>query len=79
MKKANFKFVFDNEKTAKIIHDSIKPEVVHMIPKTQIETKLEKNKFFLKIEAEDLSSLRAACNSYIRWIDTAYNVEKKVK
>ncbi len=79
MKEANFQFVFNDEKTAKIIHDSVEPEVVNMIPKTMIKTSIEGKKFFLKIEAEDLSSLRAACNSYIRWIDTAYNVEQKVK
>lgn len=79
MKKASFKFVFDDENTAKIIHDSVKPEVVHKIPKTKIETILEKNMVFLEIKAADLSNLRAACNSYIRWIDTAFNVEKKVK
>lgn len=78
-KKASFKFVFDDENIAKIINDSIKPEVVHKIPKTLIETKLENNTFFLNIQAKDLSSLRAACNSYIRWIDTAYKVEQKVK
>jgi len=76
MKKSNFIFNFDSEKEAKIIYETLKPEIKNNIPKTKINSYIEKNRIFLEINAEDVSSLRAACNSYLRWIDTALKVEK---
>ena len=71
-------FDFDSNKEAKIIAESLDPEIKHKIPKTNIEVSLSEKKFILKIEANDVSSLRAACNSYLRWINTALNVKKTV-
>jgi len=79
MKKAKLVFYFGSKKEAKIISESVNPEIIHKIPKTRVDASVEGSKFFLTIEAEDLSSLRAACNSYIRWIDTAYTVEQKIE
>ncbi|MEF8879865.1 MAG: KEOPS complex subunit Pcc1 [Candidatus Thermoplasmatota archaeon] len=76
MKKAEIKITFDNEDDAKLIADSIQPEIEQRIPKTNVEAKTIQKKFFITIKAEDLSSLRAACNSYLKWIKTAYQVEK---
>jgi len=78
MKKASFIFVFDSEKEAKIVAESLNPEIKHKIPKTEIEISLSGKTFSLEIEATDVSSLRAACNSYLRWINTAINVRKTV-
>ena len=78
MKNACFVFDFDTAKEAKIIAESLDPEIKHKIPKTNIEVSLSEKKFILKIEANDVSSLRAACNSYLRWINTALNVKKTV-
>lgn len=78
MKSASFVFVFDSEEEAKIIAESLSPEIKHKIPKTNVEVSLSKNTFSLKIEAKNVSSLRAACNSYLRWINTALNVKKTV-
>jgi tRNA threonylcarbamoyladenosine modification (KEOPS) complex Pcc1 subunit len=78
MKKASFIFVFDSEKEAKIVAESLNPEIKHKIPKTEIEVSLSGKTFSLEIEATDVSSLRAACNSYLRWINTAINVRKTV-
>ena len=78
MKNASFVFVFDSEEEAKIIAESLSPEIKHKIPKTNVEVSLSKDTFSLKIEAKDVSSLRAACNSYLRWINTALNVKKTV-
>jgi len=78
MKNACFVFDFDSVEEAKIIAESLDPEIKHKIPKTNIEVSLSKKKFILKIEANDVSSLRAACNSYLRWINTALNVKKTV-
>ena len=78
MRHAKFIFVFDSEEEARIISGSLKPEVKHKIPKTDVELSVSKKELFLKIRARDTSSLRAACNSYLRWINTAINVKKTV-
>ena len=78
MKSARFVFVFDSEGEAKIVAESLSPEIKHKIPKTNVDVSLSKKKFSLTIEAKDISSLRAACNSYLRWINTALNVKKTV-
>jgi tRNA threonylcarbamoyladenosine modification (KEOPS) complex Pcc1 subunit len=78
MKKANFVFYFDSKEEARIIFKSLTPEIKHKLPKTNIDISLDGKTFTLKIEAKDLSSLRAACNSYLRWINTALRVKKTV-
>jgi len=75
---ANFIFNFDSKREAKIIAETLIPEIKHKIPKTSVDIKISDNKLYLIINANDLSSLRAACNSYIRWINTALNVKKTV-
>lgn len=78
MKKTKFIFSFDSEDEAKIVAESLNPEIKHKIPKTNVEVSLHGKTFSLEIEAKDISSLRAACNSYLRWINTALNVKKTV-
>lgn len=78
MKNASFVFVFDSEEEARIVAESLTPEIKHKIPKTNVEVSLSEKTFSLKIKAKDISSLRAACNSYLRWINTALSVKKTV-
>ena len=78
MKNARFIFNFDTQEEARIIAESIDPEIKHRIPKTNIEVSLSNKTFTLEIEAKDISSLRAACNSYLRWINTALKVKKTI-
>ena len=78
MKKASFVFVFDSEEEAKIVLKSLNPEVKNKIPKTNVDISVSKKKLSLKIQSDDISSLRAACNSYLRWINTALAVKKTV-
>ena len=78
MRKANFVLVFDSEEEARIVAESLSPEIKHRIPKTKVEVSLSNKTFSLEIEAKDISSLRAACNSYLRWIKTALDVKKTV-
>ncbi len=77
MKNASFIFNFDSEKEAEIVAESLAPEIKNKIPKTNVEIKLSKKSLYLIIESDDISSLRAACNSYLRWINTALNVKKQ--
>ena len=78
MKKACFIFNFDSTEEARVIASSLDPEIKNKIPKTKVKVLLEKETFSLEIEAKDISSLRAACNSYLRWINTALNVKKNI-
>ena len=78
MKTAKFIFIFDNEDEARIVAGSLSPETKHKIPKTDIETSLSRERYIITIKSPDISSLRAACNSYLRWINTAVTVKKIV-
>ena len=78
MKTARFVFNFDSSEEARIIAESLDPEIKNKIPKTDVKVNLSGKTFLIDIEAKDISSLRAACNSYLRWINTALNVKKTV-
>jgi tRNA threonylcarbamoyladenosine modification (KEOPS) complex Pcc1 subunit len=78
MKHAKFVFVFDLEEEARIVFESLMPEIKHKIPKTNIDISISKNMFLINFKAKDISSLRAACNSYLRWINTAIKVKNTV-
>ena len=77
-KNASFVFYFDSSSEAVLVAASLSPEIKQKIPKTNVELSCSKNVLSLKIKSEDVSSLRAACNSYLRWIATAINVKKLV-
>ncbi len=53
------------------------PEIGREVPKCRICWVRDGDRGSLVIEAEDLSGLRAALNSYIRWTYLALNVRKK--
>jgi len=78
MRYANFTFYLDSEEEVKVIANSLIPEIKNKIPKTNVEVTYSGKTLYLKIETEDISSLRAACNSYLRWINTALDVKKTV-
>jgi tRNA threonylcarbamoyladenosine modification (KEOPS) complex Pcc1 subunit len=68
----------DSKTKAKIISSSISPEVKKKIPNSKINLYVLDNKIFLKIISKNISSLRAACNSYLRWINTANNISNSI-
>ncbi len=74
--KSSIIFYFENSKIAKIIKETLSPEIKHKIPKAEILVYQENNNIILDISASDISSLRAACNSYLRWINTIINVSE---
>ena len=77
-KNASFVFYFDSSSEAVLVAASLSPELKQKIPKTNVELSCSDNTLSLNIESKDVSSLRAACNSYLRWIATAINVKKLV-
>ena len=73
-KKASFIFNFKSSNKARIVAASVSPEVKIKIPKAKVFLSVNKNTLNLKIESNDINSLRAACNSFLRWINTAVDV-----
>ena len=78
MIKARFSLHCASSKEAHILLQSLSPELTQGIPKTDIVVKQDDKTLVLKISAKDVSSLRAACNSYLRWIHTALEVSNPV-
>jgi tRNA threonylcarbamoyladenosine modification (KEOPS) complex Pcc1 subunit len=63
---------------AEIIYKSLQPEIRKSIPKTDIKLLLSENTLSLTITAKNTSTLRAASNSYIRWIQIALYVTESI-
>ena len=78
MPHAEFKIYFNNVQETEIIFKSLLPELKQRIPKTTITLEKEDHVLNLTITARDLSALRAACNSYLRWINTARDVHHQL-
>lgn len=62
-------------KCAPTIFGAISPEAGREIPRTKTKVWLDEEDMVLEIEAKDLSALRAALNSYLRWIKIADDVK----
>ncbi len=77
-KKASFKFCFNSSTEAALITASLSPELKQKIPKTNVQITHSDNTLLLNIQSNDVSSLRAACNSYLRWINTAISVKQLI-
>jgi tRNA threonylcarbamoyladenosine modification (KEOPS) complex Pcc1 subunit len=64
-------------KYAEVIAGSLSPELGEKIPRTTISVDRNGNELVVKIEAEDQNALRAALNSYIRWMNVAEETAKE--
>jgi len=54
---------------ARAIHGALAPETDAQVPKTRSRALLDAGGMRIHVHADDLPSLRAAVNSYARWID----------
>jgi len=75
--KAEFEMEFENQWEAEVILKSLEPEIASA-PSQRSSTNLKQMNNILKMEiyATDVTSLRAAINSYLRWIRLSYDVIK---
>lgn len=73
-----FLFYFSSLKDVSVVIQSLSPEILHKIPKSTVTFSVDKKTLQMTIKSDDLSSLRAACNSYLRWIQTALSVKNLV-
>jgi KEOPS complex subunit Pcc1 len=70
--RAEFEFEIEN---AELIYKALKVEET----KTKAKVYLEKGKLMLTLEAEDLTSLRAAVNAWLRFVKVCKDVIKAVE
>lgn len=57
---------------------ALSPEVGREIPRTRVSLTSEGDEIILNVEASDLGALRAALNSYLRWISISEEIGKMV-
>ncbi len=59
---------------AKLLADALRPEM-EVTERTQVEILADGDDLVITIQAEDVVSLRAALNSYLRWTKLAIDSE----
>lgn len=60
------------------IYEALRVEAGREIPRTKVN--IEKNEeIIIEIIAEDTHALRAAINSYLRWIELSYNIMEVIE
>jgi KEOPS complex subunit Pcc1 len=57
---------------------ALSPEVGREIPRTRVSLTSEGDEIILNVEASDLGALRAALNSYLRWISISEEIGNMV-
>lgn len=67
-------------KIADVVAKSLLPETERNIPRTNVNLKEDEHAIHFEIHAEDVNALRAAINSYLRWmkvsVDTYTETQK---
>ena len=69
---------FATPRDADIILQALTPEIAQKMPGSDTQLRVDASSLILTITTEDISSLRAACNSYLRWVQTAMSVKDLV-
>ncbi len=63
---------------ADVVRRALSPEAGRDVPKARVSVSGVGRKVHITIDAEDIGSLRAAVNSYLRWSDVATRVRQEV-
>ena len=62
-------------KVASIVEESLIPEAEHPISqRSNVEVEAKEGKLTISMEASDVTALRAAFNSYLRWVGAILNI-----
>ncbi|MDD1775570.1 MAG: hypothetical protein LUQ24_08575 [Methanobacterium sp.] len=70
-----FQIEFDDIKQAEIVLKALEPEIKSSpSQRASVKLKIDGSKLNMDIQAEDVTSLRAAINSYVRWIMLSLDV-----
>jgi KEOPS complex subunit Pcc1 len=62
---------------AGVVAKAISPESSERIPRTSVSVEEDEGVLRVVVEADDVASLRAALNSYIRWMHVAEETAKE--
>ncbi len=60
------------------IYEALKVEAGREIPRTRVNIKRDEE-ITIEIIADDAHALRAAINSYLRWIELSYNIMEVIE
>lgn len=66
-------------RNAGVVTGALSPEMSERVPRTSVEVVKGDGEVTIRVEAEDLASLRAALNSYIRWADVAEETAEEAR
>lgn len=78
--KIKMEIELSDEKECRVVYLSIKPEVKSVISKdTSIDMSIRGKRLVIYIRSDSISKLRAAVNSYGRWIALVRDVYRGVK
>ncbi|HWG90984.1 MAG TPA: KEOPS complex subunit Pcc1 [Candidatus Thermoplasmatota archaeon] len=64
----------DSPEAVRILAGALGPEAEVDLPRSTVALRQDGDRLLLLVEAEDVASLRAAVNSYLRWCATALDV-----
>ena len=71
----DFEIDFDNNHDAEIIYNSISPEIeLENNTRSRTNITLKENSIHININSDDVVSLRASINSYVRWIKLSIEI-----
>ncbi len=74
---AEFNIKFENPEDAEIVLKTIEVELESApSERSSVTANIKKNILYLNIDAEDSHILRAAINSYLRWIILSHEIQK---
>ena len=71
---ACFSFFLADSFSSEVVVDSISPELVEEMADVAVELSVVDSTVVLRISSDVLSSVRAAANSYLRWIGIVVDV-----
>ena len=67
--RAEISVEFSSKTHAEAVYRALKPETRHSIgPRSKVTIVLEGKSLQIAVSAKDISALRAAINSYLRWV-----------
>lgn len=63
---------------AAVIEKTIGPESAVEIPRTSVKITRQNDKVSILIESGDVNGLRAAVNSYLKWVEMAAKISERI-
>ncbi len=78
MKKAIITLKKDG-KIAQIVAKSLLPETERKIPRTEVNVRDDVDTIYIELRAKDVNALRAAMNSYLRWMKVSIDTFNEIQ